>query len=249
MASELPIRFRDALPDLGDRLSLEPLPPARLRSRVGWSSSRREFSSVGLAAWRDIAGAILEANGSLTNLHDWLDFGCGPGRVARHVLEGRVPGLRMFGLDVDREAIAWCGQHLLGRYEVVPSDPPTSLPDAAFDVAYSVSVFTHLSEPRQDAWLDELRRLLRPGGLLVVSTHSPALAWTRPDLSAEQRRELADTGHLFAPSGRGFNDDSAFHAEEYLRLNWRGRFENVWFRTHGLGGYQDLSVWRRVQGQ
>jgi SAM-dependent methyltransferase len=244
MALETPHRLRDAFFDLRDGLtSLEPLPPATLRARVGWTSSRREFLSVGKAACSDLLSAALSSGAAIADLRDWLDFGCGPGRIARHVLDAARPGARLTGLDVDREAIAWCRQHLLGRYELAPTDPPTSLASRSFDLIYSISVFTHLSEARQRAWLEELRRLLRPKGLLVLSTHSPDLAWTRPDLSPEQHRALAAEGTLFAPSGRGFNDDSAFHSEDYLRRVWGRLLDLRCFRAHGLGGYQDLSVW------
>ncbi len=246
LAVEAPHRIKDSLPDLTNRLvGLWPLPPAELRVRVGGTSSRAEFVSVGKAVWRDLRIAIEATGTPVGDLRDWLDFGCGAGRVARHALETFGGAARLTGVDVDQEAIAWCKQHLLGRYDVIRPDPPTSIADASFDLVYSVSVFSHLSEDRQRVWLAELSRLLRTGGLLVASTHSPALTWSRPDLTPLQHRELTETGFLFAPSGRSFSDDSAFHSEQYLHRVWGSLFELRFFKTHGLGGYQDLGVWRK----
>lgn len=56
---DLPFRLRDIGPDLRERFSGSrmPLPPARLRHRVGLTSSRDEFLTVG----RNVSGAVLGA--------------------------------------------------------------------------------------------------------------------------------------------------------------------------------------------
>jgi ubiquinone/menaquinone biosynthesis C-methylase UbiE len=110
---------------------------------------------------------------------------------------------------------------------------------------YAASVFTHLPEHRQDTWLHELYRVLRPGGILIASTHSPELTWTRPDLSPEARGALQVKGFVFAPGSGSFNDDSAFHSREYLLAHWGRLFRNVDHRPFGLTNYQDLAAWVR----
>src|SRR4051794_15860307 len=80
-------------------------------------------------------------------------------------------------------------------------------------------------------------------GLLLATTHSPELAYARPDLTNEQRASLARDGFAFAP-GPAFNDNSAFHSPEYLRRAWANWFDVVQHRPYGLVGYQDLSVWQ-----
>jgi ubiquinone/menaquinone biosynthesis C-methylase UbiE len=49
--------------------------------------------------------------------------------------------------------------------------PPLPLESNSFDVVYAVSVLTHLSVAQQHAWLKELRRMLRPDGSLILTTH------------------------------------------------------------------------------
>jgi len=243
--TELPHRAADCIPDLGDALGLSarPLPRAKLRARVGLTSSRAEFLSVGGLVARDMDAAIVKANGLAAD-ESWLDFGCGSGRIARHFDQRGRPSV-LAGLDVDADAVSWCARFLKGSFKPVNARPPAPFADGSFDVAYSVSVFSHLDEEPQLAWLAEIHRLLRARGLLVVSTHSPSLTWTRPDLTAEQSRRLDETGFLFAPGQGRFNDDSAFHSEAYLRGAWTRHFELVAFSAGGLAGYQDLSTWRK----
>jgi hypothetical protein len=42
---------------------------------------------------------------------------------------------------------------------------------AGSDCIYAISVFTHLSAELQDLWMKELRRIVRPGGHLLITTH------------------------------------------------------------------------------
>jgi SAM-dependent methyltransferase len=54
--------------------------------------------------------------------------------------------------------------------------PPLPFADASFDLAFSVSVHTHLAESSAGTWTDELGRVIAPGGILLVTTHGyPAL--------------------------------------------------------------------------
>jgi SAM-dependent methyltransferase len=161
--------------------------------------------------------------------------------VARFVIAAGVGEIS--GVDIDRPAVRWARRHLGPGFQAIEPRPPLPFADAAFDVVYAVSVFTHLDEEKQLDWLLEAHRVLRPGGLLIASTHHESLAWTRPDLIAAQKEKLAADGFLFAPGDGPFNDDSAFHTLPYLEKIWGGLFERRMYRQHGLAGYQDLSVW------
>jgi SAM-dependent methyltransferase len=152
----------------------------------------------------------------------------------------------LWGVDIDAEAIAWASRHLRGRYLGIARHPPVELPSNSFDVVYSGSVFTHLNEADQSVWLSELHRLLRPGGLLIASTHGPDLTYSRPDLTREEHLRLQTRGFLFAPSPTAcFNDDGSFHSKAYLIETWGRLYGLLFFAEHGLDGYQDLSVWRK----
>jgi hypothetical protein len=101
-----------------------------------------------------------------------------------------------------------------------------------------------MSEAEQFSWLAELSRVLKPGGLLVASTHGRELLVTRDDLTPEQIERLDETGFLFAPGGWTFNQNSTFHAAEYLSSEWSSWFGERLFLPKGLMSYQDLSIWQ-----
>ncbi len=246
IVSDFPHRLRDAWPDLLDRREDgQPVPPAALRARVARSSSRRELVRVGRELAHSILGRLEEAGAPRGGR--WLDFGCGCGRVARALLAFAELD-ELVGVDPDELGVAWCAERLDGRFLVSPTRPPLPFEDDTFDVVVAVSVFTHLDEEPQLAWLRELRRILRPGGVLLASTHSPELTFMRPDLSEDEHRKLQARGFLFSPGHGRFNDDGAFHTEEYLASAWGELYERQLFKPRGLDDFQDVSVWRKRRG-
>ena len=234
---------RDVVETFAPRAFGGPLPPPGLRARVGLSS-RAEFLFVGREGAREILEAVRRANGH-SGSGDWLDFGCGCGRLARPLIESGVPK-SYAGVDVDEAQIGWAARNLSGRFEVMRPDPPLPFASAAFDVVLAVSVFTHFTEAEQFAWLAEIRRLLRRGGRLVATTLPPENAASVQGLTAEERARLAERGFLAADHGASrFNEKSTFHARTYLEKHWAPAFR---LRTHeprGFVSYQDLSVWER----
>ena len=109
-----------------------------------------------------------------------LDLGCGKGRFAR-ILAGR--GARVIGLDVSgsmlsvaREAGVDC---VRGSARRIPFEA------ASFDGAIAVEVFEHLEPGVLDDACEELRRVLRPGGIFVLVDKSVyAMNARRPWLPA-----------------------------------------------------------------
>jgi len=98
-----------------------------------------------------------------------LDFGCGAGRTLRHFLEEAGDG-EFWGADIDAGSIAWLHGNLCPPLNAVHCDvdPPLAFESESFDLAWAISVFTHLGA-NSAAWLLELHRILRPGGLLMAS--------------------------------------------------------------------------------
>jgi SAM-dependent methyltransferase len=247
---ETPDRIRDAVPDALDRFR-EPgvrLPPAALRRRVSLTSSRREYDATGELLARDVLRAFDASRRLDEEYPRWLDFGCGSGRIARHVARAPAVG-RLSGVDVDARAIAWLTSVFpAGDFRSIALDPPVPLPGSSFDVVYAVSVFSHFDERAADVWLAEIARLLRPGGLFIASTLSPNLTWTRPDLTEDDHRRLQRDGFLFAPGSGPFNENGAFSSRQRLESRWGRVLAPRSFEEHGLAGYQDLSVWEKRTG-
>ena len=147
-----------------------PYPPEHLRARVvGELTSDQAFSQSGLVNWKALREALLrggydpEAGGRV------LDFGVGCGRILRYFgLDARR--CSFVGADVDAPAVAWCREHLpFAEFAELPMEPPSPHGDGEFTAVYAYSVFTHLPRARWEAWIRELHRILRPGGVLVIT--------------------------------------------------------------------------------
>lgn len=144
------------------------VPPAALRVRVIAQADREVFLSTGRAEAAVIAAAAsahgleIDASGRL------LDFGCGCGRVTRHW--HAYPSVEVHGTDHDADLIDWLRTGLpfvhAARNDLAP---PLPYPDAHFGIVYAISVFTHMTDDLARAWMIELARIIRPGGLLLFT--------------------------------------------------------------------------------
>lgn len=191
-----------------------PLPPPRLRMLVeGRSSDTGSFLRLGSQMCDAIREAVAAAGTPVEQMEAILDFGCGCGRVARHW--AAVEGPEVYGCDYNPELLAWCAENLphmrTTRNQLAP---PTPYVSGSFDLIYAFSVFTHLDEELQGAWLAEFRRLLRPGGMLVLSFLSDRVRY-RLD-RAEQRR--FDRGEMIVrrPRMSGRNLCTVYHPSSYV---------------------------------
>ena len=215
-----------------------PLPPRRLMVRVAGTADADWFVRSGRAAYDAIAAHV-----PLGGLDSVLDFGCGCGRVTRY-WSGFAGGVA--GSDLDGPAVAWCRSNLpFARFEQNMLEPPLAFESESFDLVYALSVFTHLTAELQLAWRDELRRVLRPGGFLLVTTHGRSYL---PKLDDEERGRF-ERGELVVRWGdvAGSNLCSAYHPEAYLRETFAQGFDLATLEPEGAKGNptQDLVVLRK----
>lgn len=203
------------------------------------------FLDVGQRIAASIEHNLNEVGTSLSNMNSVLDFGCGCGRTIRW-LTASFPHTRFVGVDVDALSIKWCQQHLCATFHINPATPPLGYADLTFDCVYAISVFTHLDEQYQMEWLAELHRILRHGGLLLVTLHGIG---TMKKLRSQELSRLQEHGILFLRSSklRGIHPEfyhTTFQTKDYVMRTWSRLFEIVAYRELGLG-YQDLVVLRR----
>jgi SAM-dependent methyltransferase len=98
-----------------------------------------------------------------------LDFGCGYGRVIRFFLRD-VDHRRLTGTDNNGELIDFCRQsNRWCNFTQNEAEPPLPFEDDQFDYVFVYSVFSHFSEEMHWRWLEELKRVVRPGGALAIS--------------------------------------------------------------------------------
>lgn len=223
-----------------------PLPPARLRLVVAGTTDASWFLESGRTTAETIRAAASRHGVDLNEIERLLDFGCGCGRVTRH---WRNLGAAVHGSDYNADLVDWCRRNLaFATFTTNRLAPPLPLASATVDVAHAVSVLTHLPEDLQHAWLAELRRVLRPGGLLIVTTHGDRYL----DRLDDEERDSYERGELVVrwESVAGTNLCTAFHPERYVREKLVGdEFELLEFVPSGAVGTpdQDLVVLRRTE--
>ena len=226
------------------------IPPPMLRYRVHGALDETSYGEAGSA----IASCLLQclqSQGVVANDSLILDFACGPGRVAVE-LKKRLSTCRLYGSDIDKEAIAWAQKHLAGYGDFATNDvaPPTRYASDTFDVIYSISLFTHLDERLQLLWLEELARILKPKGTLLTTIHG---TFARASCTPDELNELDRKGIAFRVDRKGrFKLDglpdfyqTTFHTPAYVASVWGEYFEVIDHIEGGLGQHQDLVVLRR----
>jgi SAM-dependent methyltransferase len=150
---------------------LPALPDDSLQSSFVGSSGVAALAG-GFEAYDLVRGLYVKHAGPLVRSGRILDFGCGWGRVIRYFLKDVEPE-NLIGIDKNERAIAVCKTtNAWCRFEHCDVLPPTHLEAGSFDLVYAWSVFSHLSEEAHLHWLEEFERLLRPGGIAVVTTFS-----------------------------------------------------------------------------
>lgn len=100
-----------------------------------------------------------------------LDYGCGPGHLLKHLISDGVScegaDFGTVSLERTRNRV---GESPLFRGTTLISRLPSELPADTFDVIFFIETIEHLIGEELGQTLAELRRILRPGGYLVVTT-------------------------------------------------------------------------------
>ncbi len=166
-----------------------------------------------------------------------LDWGCGPARVVRHLPELIESG-SFYGTDYNRQTIAWCSANFTDIYfhsnDLMPG---LVYEKEMFDLVYGISIFTHLSLEAHEAWLKELVRVLKPGGILFITLHGNSFAekLTPPEKLLFESDHLVVRGQVT----EGHRTFTSFHPDRWVSI-WT---LNLSVLEHIKGGEGEQDVW------
>ena len=129
-----------------------------------WSARARDYAELQEIQFRPLYESVLQRP-EVATAGASLDVGCGPG-LAAQVFAQKITNVS--GIDASAAFIAIASQRLPGRDFRVGEMETLPHADASFDVVTGFNAFQYAASPRNA--LAEARRVLRPGGTIVIAT-------------------------------------------------------------------------------
>ena len=214
-----------------NRLGGEPaIPPGDLIYLVAGHRNPQQFLETGRATNEAIRRLLKKHDLKVEQFGAILDFGCGVGRVMRHWSSTKGPAWH--GTDYNPALVEWCKSHLkFSKFRVNTLSGELPYEAQTFDFIYAFSVFTHLNEPLQFFWINELWRVLKPGGYVYFTTHGEnyVSALTPDELKLFRRGQLV----IREQKQSGSNFCAVFHPVGYVHEKMAQNFRVIDFVPGG----------------
>jgi ubiquinone/menaquinone biosynthesis C-methylase UbiE len=158
--------------------SAVPLPPEKFNASIGGG----DYRAIGQHFFE-----IFVNHCGLLPAHDVLDIGSGCGRMAVPLTTYLDSRSQYHGIDIVGPMVEWCTEHITSRYPNFTfqhaqltntlysqageraAEYRLPFPDARFDFVFLTSVFTHLNPADADNYLREIKRVLKPGGRVLMT--------------------------------------------------------------------------------
>jgi SAM-dependent methyltransferase len=169
-----------------------------------WSVRARDYAELQECQFRPLYDSVLQRP-EIVGAESSLDVGCGPG-LAAALLAQKVANVS--GVDASTEFIAIARQRLPGRDFRVGEMESLAHADGSFDVVTGFNAFQYAASPHNA--LTEARRVLRPGGTVVIAT------WGLPQ-DCEAAGHLKALGSLMPPPPPGAPGPFALSEEAKLK--------------------------------
>lgn len=226
-----------------------PTPSAELIHLIVCNEDPYEYYKTGFLGKENILSALNGAGIPETDVQNVLDFGCGCGRVLR-----RLDGMpwKMFGTDYNPKLTQFCtAAYPFAQIGTNQLMPPTQYENEQFDLVYQFSVFTHLMPENQKLWLDEFRRIIRPGKYLIFSTQGEFFMKNRRDyITDEMIQKLEENGILTVHSDvEGSNTAGTFQTRAFTENLLGDDWKILYYKEGGstVTGFQDLYLVQRIR--
>lgn len=215
-------------------------PPEAMAKRVGGTTGD-QFIAQGEMLKRCIRHSLppdYEFDGKRV-----LDFGCGAGRVLRH-FQAEAGKAEFHGCDIHAPSI----DYMRANYPIFTTfvngeQPPLEVGSDVFDLVYAVSVFTHLPHS-WEAWLLEMRRVLKPGGLLVATFLNKAAYENTLKAPFDRDRAGFMPEFLDRPWDRG--GPNLYLGNDWVIDNWGGIFSIEALIDEGMMNWQSVALLRKT---
>jgi SAM-dependent methyltransferase len=201
-----------------------------------------EYYNDGFATAGELVD-IIKRNTSLSGDDRLLDWGCGPARIVRH-FPSLLPANKIYATDYNPDYIEWAQKNIPGvSFSVNTLLPPLQYEDDFFSAITGLSIFTHLSAKAHEEWIKELYRVIRKGGILVITTQGPG--YTHILLPREQ--DEFDAGRIVIRENfkQGHRLFSAFQPPGVIKEMIRDKFDIAEYVEGAKEMVQDIWVLKK----
>lgn len=243
-------------------LALLPEVPAPELQRSWNGSSGLELLTQSKTFYRQTKARFEEHHDLALDQARVLDFGCGWGRITRFFARDIAPGA-LHGCDPVEDILQICRDSGLPAELSKSEFVPEKLPVEGFDLAFSFSVFTHISETAAETCLKAIHAALNPGGVFVLTIRPPAyldldgkMHALRDTLEPNPVEALQEPVYLFVPHGADpshpqYESGEMTYGESvisvpYIRERWADLFELRDVRVSTEDIYQISVTLKRV---
>lgn len=191
-----------------------------------------------------------------------LDFGTGWGRILRFFLKD-IKGDNLHGVEVDQSLLNICANTFQWGHFIKNNPlPPIDIPNESIDFIVGYSVFSHLSEDACLLWMKEFHRILKPGGMIALTTrgewfidycenlqktsttgYQNALANVFDNYrKAKETYKNGDFLHANTDGVSGGGPlDKSFYGESFIPESYAQRVYSKFFRVYNFEFYPDGS--------
>lgn len=222
-----------------------PLPPPVLRVRVTGHADADRFQEFGALGAETVRQTLLEQFGEPSGAV--LEWGCGCGRVLRHLVSERE--LDLAGSDLSGDAVTWVRNALGVDARMNTLEPYLPFADGRFRMVYAFSVFTHLTPDLSERWFQEVMRVLEPGGVFLFSVKGRKHA--QEELSVQELGRFESGSCVVTVAGaEGMNACACYMPREWVVAELARGAELLAFTEAGAvtTNGQDLVLVRKKGG-
>ncbi len=224
-------------------------PPAELTHRLYGVTDGRALTVRAQTALEQMLEPIRRYR-SLRSFRAILDFGCGTG-LLEQAIERTLGAAGVTAVEMDPDASEWCRTADLkgATFIALSSEPPSQLPADAFDLVVASDMFLRLDRDQQGSWLEELNRVMEPGGYAAISVLGELVR--RAIGERDVQRDLDRDGISDRKAGVGSSpglgpvSEGTYQTRPYTVALCERWFDVIGYEEGAVVNQQDLVVLRK----
>lgn len=194
----------------------------------------KPFSSQIAKSWETFFWKYMNKKNFQISDIKFLDYGCGDGRYYNYLYDSGALKKNIFGTEVSKIRIERCKK--LGWENCFLTDflEPLPFEDNFFDVISMVEVIEHIPKNDIDFYISEIKRILKPNGLFILTT---------PNYPIKRFYDIWDA--FFDKKWNRLKDDPT-HVTLYNQ-NKMSKLLNKYFSTIEMDSYKDGFLYKRLK--